>query len=324
MSKPANRPSSPTIPGTPARLLERPARESDEQTIKFLRRGPNRQLLFPTLRVVAGRDMLRYVTLNADDEVLVGRDEDGGLVLSDPSVSRRHARVRCSDTGVVTVADLGSTNGTAVNGKLVEQSPLQAGDHLEVGAVSLRLDLLSIDELAHLENVLARLEANNRDPLTGLLTRAWLDDELPTLAEMADADGRPFACLFVDVDRFKSINDRFGHQVGDDVLVGVARLLMLGVRDSDACVRYGGEEMVMFLRDAAEDGAWEVAERIRRTIEDHEWARTRPGLAVTVSIGVALRTRDEPVRDWLNRADRALYAAKGRGRNRTVRASELQ
>ena len=320
MSKPAN-PHAQTILGTPTSLVERVQRESDEQTIKFLRRGPNRALLFPTLRVVAGRDMLRYVTLNVDDEVLIGRDDLGGLVLSDASVSRRHARVRCSDAGVVSVADLGSTNGTAVNGKMVETSILRPGDHLEIGAVSLRLDLLSIDELAHLENVLARLESNNRDPLTRLLTRAWLDDELPTLADLAAVNREPYTCLFVDVDHFKSINDRFTHQVGDDVLVGVARLLMVNVRDSDHCVRYGGEEIVTFLRDVGEEGAFEVAERVRRAVEEHDWSRTNPALRVTVSIGVATRARNESLRDWIHNADRALYEAKSGGRNRTVRAS---
>ncbi len=289
--------------------------------VKLLRRGNDRKVVFPTLRVVAGRDMLRFVTLQDHDEVLIGRDENGSLVLSDVSVSRRHARVVCDETGGIVVEDLGSTNGTAVNGVPVERASLRPGDHLEVGTVSLRLDLLSVDEITHLGNVLARLEAGNRDPLTGLLTRAWIEEELPVVLDTARLYGTPLACLFVDVDHFKSVNDRFGHQTGDDVLVGIARLLLVGVRESDACVRYGGEELLMFLQDSSEDTAFEVAERVRRAIEGHDWSRTYTGLRVTASFGVACARPDESVKEWINRADRALYAAKASGRNRVVRAS---
>jgi two-component system cell cycle response regulator len=297
----------------------------DESTRKVVvrRQGPDRKIVVLTLRVVAGRDMLRFVTLQNVDEVTIGRDEGGALVLTDASVSRRHARITCSEDGRVFVEDLGSTNGTAVNGQPVESAELRPGDHLEIGAVALRLDLLSLVEVEHLQGVLERLEANNRDPLTGLLNRGWLDEELPSQLDQATRVGVDYACLFVDIDNFKSVNDRFGHQVGDDVLVGVARLLMVGVRETDACVRYGGEELLMLLHGADEDTALDVAERVRRSIEAHDWARTNPGLEVTASIGVAVVRRREGVKELINRADRALYAAKAAGRNRVVRASSL-
>ncbi|MDP2316728.1 MAG: GGDEF domain-containing protein [Pseudomonadota bacterium] len=284
---------------------------------------PTRKIVVLTLRVVAGRDMLRYVTLNNVDSVTIGRDENGGLVLSDASVSRRHARITCTADGAVTVEDLHSTNGTAVNGHPVDTAALHPGDHLEIGTVSLRLDLLSLEEVDHLHRVLERLEANNRDPLTGLLNRAWLDDDFPTLQAQAALIGVDYACLFVDIDNFKSVNDRFGHQVGDDVLVGVARLLMVGVRETDACVRYGGEELLMLLHGSDESAAFEVAERVRRAIENHDWSRTNPGLQVTASFGVAGPIGGEAVKEQINRADRALYAAKAAGRNRAARASTL-
>ncbi|MDP2306427.1 MAG: GGDEF domain-containing protein [Pseudomonadota bacterium] len=298
----------------------------DENTRKVLvrRHGPDRKIVVLTLRVVAGRDMLRFVTFQHVDDVTIGRDEGGALVLTDASVSRRHARITCSEDGRVFVQDLGSTNGTAVNGQPVETAEIRPGDHLEIGAVALRLDLLSLMEVEHLQTVLDRLEANNRDPLTGLLNRGWLDEELPTQVDETTRAGLDYACLFVDIDNFKSVNDRFGHQVGDDVLVGVARLLMVGVRESDACVRYGGEELLMLLHGTGEATAMEVAERVRRSIELHDWARTNPGLEVTASIGVAGVRPGESVKEWINRADRALYAAKAAGRNRVVPAASLQ
>jgi diguanylate cyclase (GGDEF)-like protein len=291
--------------------------------LTLARRGRDNAIVFPTVRVVAGRDMLRFVTLHGQDEVVIGRDESGGLVLSDASVSRRHARITSDGQGVIALQDLGSTNGTAVNGQPIDVATLRPGDHIEIGTVSLRLDMLSTFEIAHLESVLDRIEAKNRDPLTGLLTRAWIDEELPAVRADVDARGLGASCLFVDIDKFKGINDRFGHQAGDEVLVGVARLLLVGVRETDACVRYGGEEVVLFLPGSDEANAFEVAERIRGAIEAHDWSRTAPGASVTASFGVATLRSGESLKEWIGRADRALYAAKVGGRNRVVRASEL-
>ena len=291
--------------------------------ITMPRSAPTAQQAIPTLRVVAGRDMLHFVTFGDNEKVTIGRDESCGLRLTDITVSKRHARVQASPTGAITVLDLGSTNGTAVNGRQINEAPLRPGDHLEVGEVSLRLVMLSEEELGHLKRVLKRLEAANRDPLTGLLTRSYLEEQLPELVRRCDNAPVPISAAFLDADRFKAINDTFGHQVGDEVLSGIARLLMLCVRDADPCVRYGGEEMVVFLPGSSETGAIDVADRIRRTIAGHDWERTASGLQVTSSFGVAQRHPDESIKAWLNRADRATYAAKNAGRNRVERASTI-
>ncbi len=292
-------------------------RDTGEQTRKMMvhRVGNTRAIVVPTLRVVAGRDLLKFATMQAGDTVVVGRDESAGLVLTDASVSRRHATVLCRDDASVLVQDLGSTNGTMFRGNLVDRAVLAAGDTIEFGAVVVRLDLLSIDEVDHLEGVAQRVAAANRCPLTGLLTRAWIEEELPGVLQRCDAGGRTMSVIFADVDRFKGINDTWGHQTGDDVLVGVARLLMLGAGDSDACVRYGGEELLVFLPGTDVQGALAVAERARTSIQDHDWERTAQQLQVTSSFGVAQRAPGESVKDWIGRADRALYAAKAAGRN---------
>ena len=292
--------------------------------ISVPRSGPAKRNMMPTLRVVAGRDMLKFASVGSDEQVIIGRDDTAELRLSDATVSKRHARVLSDGNGQITVIDLNSTNGTQINGQSITRAVLRPGDHLEIGAVSLRLDVLSPDELGHLSRVVKRLEAANRDPLTGLLTRAYIDDKLPQLAERCMQANHPIACAFVDVDNFKSINDKYGHQVGDEVLCGIARLLMLGVRDNDPCVRYGGEEIMMFLPGSAEMGAVDVAERIRRTIAGHDWVRTAAGLQVTASFGVSEREKDEDLKSWLYRADQAMLAAKRAGRNRVLRASTLR
>jgi two-component system, cell cycle response regulator len=300
--------------------------DSSDITMRLPSRSASRPRLrqTPTLRVGAGRDMLRFTTLEPGKIILIGRDESADLRINDITVSKRHARVVVGSDGDIVIHDLDSTNGTSINARQISRAELKPGDHLEVGAVSVRLDLMSDDELRHLAQVVERLESANRDPLTGLLTRAWLDDDLPTLAEQYARAELPFSCAFVDVDHFKSVNDRWSHAVGDDVLSAIARLLMLGVRDADPCVRYGGEEIVLFLPGSDEVAAVEVAERVRAGIANHEWSRTAEGLLITASFGVAVKRRSESIRDWIGRADRAVYAAKHAGRNRVICASSLR
>lgn len=316
-------PKSPPSAKRPDALVDDDAGGEKTRKVLLQRSGPNRKVVVNTLRVVAGRDMLRFVTLEEDEAVVIGRDETATLSLSDASVSRRHARIRLIDSQVL-VEDLGSTNGTAINGQIVDRATLNVGDHLEIGAVSLRLDLLSLEEVGHLESVLARLEAPRRDPLTGLLTRAYLDEELPDVLVRSARSGADLSCVFLDIDHFKQVNDRFGHQVGDDALVTVARLMMVSLRDTDPSIRYGGEELMMILQGSNEQGSFEVAERIRKAIHGHDWARTSAGLRVTASMGVAQWDGKESVKDWIGRADKALYAAKAGGRNRVTRATEVK
>lgn len=312
-----------SLPGNPDRPAPAPSPERWEVTEEIPRdacrsvRQPDR----PVLRVVAGRDLLHFVELPPDVPVIIGRDETVDLPLEDVSVSRRHARLEPGPAGEFVVVDLGSTNGTAVNGRPVERSVLKPGDHLEVGAVSLRLDLLAQDEVEHLRRVRSRLRmAENRDPLTGLSTRAFLEDGLPSLAAVCERAGMPLACVFVDLDHFKRINDDNGHAVGDEVLRTVARLAMLDCRDTDHCVRYGGEEFLFILQETNADGAVLKADRFRRAVRGHDWSRTAPGLQVSISCGVAVRRMNEDLGAWIGRADRAMYMAKRGGRNQVVRA----
>jgi diguanylate cyclase (GGDEF)-like protein len=274
------------------------------------------------LQVVAGNDALRYARLDKRRSIEVGRDADCALLLSDVSVSRRHARLGFVD-GEFRVEDLGSRNGTRVNGKKVREARLHPGDRLEVGNVLLRFDRVSPSELTHLRSVLARLAASDRDPLTGLLTRVYLDQKLPALLERSARKGRTTSALFVDVDRFKRINDSFGHATGDDVLRQLARLLLFDLREREVCIRYGGEELLVILEGADERQATAVAERLRGVIKSHDWTRLAKRLVVTISCGIAERGPREPLRAWLERADLALYAAKRAGRNRVLRASAL-
>ncbi|MEK8034965.1 GGDEF domain-containing protein [Ideonella sp. DXS29W] len=172
-------------------------------------------------------------------------------------------------------------------------------------------------ELARLTSQWAR-EASE-DPLTGLGNRralqAWLAEHLPRVDR-----GETLSLVLLDLDHFKQINDRFGHGVGDEVLVKVARLLGVGCRAQDRAVRYGGEEFVLALAGTSRDGATDVAERVRQAVADHAWAKVSPELRVTASLGVADASEAAEAQALLTLADKRLYAAKIAGRNRVVTA----
>lgn len=160
-----------------------------------------------------------------------------------------------------------------------------------------------------------------RDPLTGLANRSGLDSALQRAMLGRDDGGRSLCCAVVDIDHFKSLNDRYGHQVGDEVLRIVARAILVSVRGGDVVGRPGGDEFLVILPDADLDQARDLGERMRSSVSQSD-LRAVMGEAVlggiTASIGVALLREDDTITALVERADRCLYAAKGRGRNRVV------
>lgn len=158
------------------------------------------------------------------------------------------------------------------------------------------------------------------DPLTGLHNRRYLDTHLAALLERTEQRKQPLSVLITDLDRFKSINDRFGHDGGDDVLREFARRLRKNVRGIDLACRFGGEEFVVVMPDTDLSVAQTVAERIRAEIAERPFRVGRAGtpLDVTVSAGVAQLIAGDTVERLMKRADVALYDAKSLGRNRVV------
>ncbi|HEX2870326.1 MAG TPA: diguanylate cyclase [Polyangiaceae bacterium] len=173
------------------------------------------------------------------------------------------------------------------------------------------------DALERVRNERDNLRRDSQtDPLTGLLNRRSLQAEVTSRCAARER----FGILFMDLDHFKSVNDRFGHEMGDRVLVAVASVLKTALRPGDVVGRYGGEEFVGIVAGAGPESARLVAERLRRAIEAMLPPKGGPA-KLTISIGTTVfdpRQSDERTEELLHRADMALYAAKRTGRNRVV------
>jgi len=183
-------------------------------------------------------------------------------------------------------------------------------------AVSIEINL-SREQLKHIGLM---------DKLTEVNNRHFFDQRLLEEIARSRRTNSPISCLFVDADHFKQINDNYGHQAGDQVLRHVARILRREVRAIDIVARYGGEEFIVLLLQSDNAASVEVAERIRRRIENTPFETEESQvISLTISIGVNTllpdRSRDDVevvAREFIENADKALYAAKRSGRNRVI------
>jgi diguanylate cyclase (GGDEF)-like protein len=249
--------------------------------------------------------------------VVMGRGSSCQIYLVDQGISRQHARILRADDGFY-LEDAGSRNGTFCQRERVE-SPrkLEDGDRIALGAETVMR--FSLQDRVEREASRQTVELMIRDPLTQLFNRRQLDDRLKTEFAFAKRHDTSLHALMVDLDRFKPINDRFGHQAGDRVLREVARCLEHVLRVEDLVGRYGGEEFLIAIRGVDELGAKALGERLRSTIEALQINHVQKDIPVTVSIGIGeMRNEHEAVGDLLRVADEALYEAKAAGRNRVV------
>ncbi len=279
----------------------------------------------PALVSLRGELMAVPIPLERD-QVIIGRAIEADVRLNDSRASRLHARISSSvDTKTnhtnYFITDLGSTNGTLVNGELITEVPLTDGDKIIIGEHLFRFEML--DEIdREFQQQIHRLIAH--DELTGLLTSKSFFSELRREAARAEADSRPFCVLMMDLDYFKEVNDTFGHLVGSKTLEETGRVIKEALRAGDVASRFGGEEFAAFLLDANYAQGLVAAERVRVAVESEEFPVTRLTAPdgqtthrITISIGVAAYPDDatDPIH-LVELADSALYRAKRSGRNR--------
>jgi two-component system cell cycle response regulator len=247
---------------------------------------------------------------------ILGRGPGASLVVNDTRASRRHCKLTLlpdpvrPTRKVVLLEDMRSTNGVRVNGRPTLRRTLRGGEKILVGKTIFRFERRDSFDAAFYGRL---QQIATTDPLTGVGNRLGLSQEMERQESERVRYKRPFAVLLVDLDEFKTVNDRFGHSVGDHVLQQVSAAILSSLRDSDRTFRYGGEEFVVILPETRLDGAAILATRIRESVEGTRVAHEGHEVSVTVSVGVAEATGDS---DVLDRADRALYRAKRAGRNR--------
>jgi diguanylate cyclase (GGDEF)-like protein len=276
----------------------------------------------PVLTSLRGELLATPIPLERD-VVTIGRALDADIRLNDFKVSRLHAQICAEPIEGGTrfrVRDLGSTNGTLVNGQVVPEALLNNGDKILIGDHLFRFELL--DEIDHeFQQQIHRLIAH--DELTGLLTGKSFFMELKREAARAEMENQPFCVLMMDLDHFKLVNDKYGHMVGSRTLQDIGVIIKASLRSGDVAARFGGEEFAAFLLDADYAQALVAAERVRSSVEAHLFSGanvTSPDSSqlfrITISIGISAFPDDsKDAVQLVEMADSALYRAKRNGRN---------
>jgi len=250
-------------------------------------------------------------------ELVIGRAMSANVRLNDDGISRRHCRL-LQVGGDVIIEDLGSANGTLVNGELVQHHPLKEGDKILLGATTM-LKFTYQDKLD--ETFQQQMyDAAARDGLTRAYNKKFFLDRFETEFAFARRHKSLLSLIMFDVDHFKKVNDTYGHLAGDAVLVHLARITQSMIRTEDIFARYGGEEFAIICRGTPLANAALVGERLRVAVEQAVFDYQQQRLPVTISVGVAALAEANAgtTQALINEADEALYEAKRTGRNRVV------
>ncbi len=278
----------------------------------------------PVLVVIQGQPI--GLTLQLDKErTSIGRGSMCDIVLRDDVASRFHAEVYqlMVEGGCLEyfVNDLGSTNGTYLNGQLVNSGQLlQDGDKIKVGNHLMKFAMLDEFEAEFQERL---HQLTQTDELTGLRSRRSLFADLDRLINQAvnRNEQKDISVIMLDLDRFKTVNDGRGHLVGSHMIRDVGHIIRDVIGSVDRAARYGGEEYFAYVFGSFEEGV-EVAESIRKRVESHAFSAspTDPSqtMNITISAGVSSFPQDGiSALDLVQKADQALYRAKRNGRNQT-------
>ncbi len=274
-----------------------------------------------SLIVLSGPEIGREIEIDRTPLVL-GRSEDADTVIATQSVSRRHARIdlnKTADQRFYAVTDLGSSNGTFVNGEAAKGTHLRDGDRIRMGEALLKFVLQDEIEAQFHQDVHRLI---HHDRLTGLLTMEAFRYRLDAAIRHHDAD-RPFSLAMTDLDGLKRVNDNHGHLAGRMVVREMGAMMRQALRAEDVAGLYGGDEAIILFPATALNDAAQVAEELRRIIEAHTFEHNNKQFSVTISQGLAEWPRHgADAESLIASADAALYAAKADGRN-CIRTTEI-
>jgi diguanylate cyclase (GGDEF)-like protein len=268
----------------------------------------------PAALLVVGGDLNGTIFDLNEKVTSIGRNADNQIALEFNGISRYHFKLHQSGEGHI-LEDAGSKNGTYLNNKKVEAlTPLAKGDIIKVGSIALKYlpkgdpERLTYDKL--------NLEANT-DKHTGCFNKSYFNNKIALEVNKSKVTGDPLSLVIFDLDHFKKLNDNYGHDAGDFVLKEMAQIIRSGgIRENDVFARYGGEEFVILLPKTNLKQSFEIAERLRKLVENHQFIYDGKRLPVTASIGVAdYRQGVNSGTDLFKRADEAVYKSKEGGRN---------
>ncbi len=268
----------------------------------------------PAALLMVGGDLNGTLFDLVTPEVSVGRSADNTIPLDFQGISRYHFKLVASATGYVLV-DNGSKNGTYLNNKKTEvPTELKKADIIKIGSMALKY--LPKGDPERLTYDTLNKEANT-DKLTACYNKGYFNNALENEVKKSKVTGSPLSLVIFDLDYFKKLNDTYGHDAGDFVLKELAKIIRAyGVRELDIFARYGGEEFVILLPKTNLKQSFEIAERLRKLIENHQFIYDNKRLPVTASIGVAdYRQGVLTGTDLFKRSDSAVYKAKHGGRN---------
>ncbi|MCB9063315.1 MAG: GGDEF domain-containing protein [Halobacteriovoraceae bacterium] len=268
----------------------------------------------PAALLIVGGDLNGTMFDLVDPEISVGRSANTTIPLEFQGVSRKHLEL-IENNGEYVLQDCGSKNGTYLNNKKVEQAiKLGRGDIIKIGSIAMKYlpkgdpERLTYDKL--------NMEANT-DGLTKCFNKGYFDNAITLEVKKSKVTGDPLSLILFDIDFFKKLNDNYGHDAGDFVLAELANVIRSNaVRNMDVFARWGGEEFVILLPKTNLKQSFEIAERLRKVVEEYEFVYKDERLPVTLSIGVSdYRKGVLTGKDLFIRADKSVYKSKQNGRN---------
>ncbi len=275
----------------------------------------------PTLLVTAGPCAGRRLIL-ADLPATIGRGRRCEVTLDAPGVSRRHLRVDRNAHGHLVIEDLASTNGTFVGNERIKTHVLSAGEQVIIGSDTVLM--LAPSGAVRKPESESLSERGVRDDLTGVFTKRYFLNKLREEHAHHLRARQAVSTIKLSIDAYRDINEVFSQEAGDLVLVRVAEIIAEASSAAGICARWGAKKFALLLGGQDEHSAWEIAERIRRAVDDGrvEWEGRR--IPVTVSVGIAtLRANDIcEMQELLDEANDNLIRAKFQGGNCSV-ASKL-